>query len=114
MHLKKIQNFIYHDGIEEIGGLAFQDVSLNSITLPDGLKYIRQDAFERSRITTFTIPSSVEILEKGSLSGNTVTTVINKTGRSFAWNEVLGVSGDYNFETGVVTKYNGSTITISK
>jgi hypothetical protein len=64
------------------------------------------------------IPSTVEVIEqlallKYSFSNPNLTTIINKTGRSFNWpGIILGELEPQVFETGTITKYNG-VITIS-
>lgn len=67
---------------------------------------------------TLIIPSTVNIIEanalfKSSISNSKLTKIINKTGKSFNWQSVMGGLNSANFETGVV-KTNHGDITITK
>ena len=90
-----------------------------SITLPEGLKYIREDALDGNNLTTITIPSTVEVIEKSGIekrwNGNkSMTSIINKTGRSFDWSSITSSNtANQVFETGTISHTNGS-IEVSK
>ena len=64
-------------------------------------------------MSTLTIPSSVTTIESNAISGNNLTTIVNKTGKAFDWNGIMGGTSSTPFETGTVTAH-GRTITITK
>ena len=120
------------------GDYAFGNTSVTSFTAPDGLTIIPTGlffaskvetvdlgnvtsiggaAFQYCRLTSVTIPSTVETMygnafAKASNSNPNLTTIVNTTGRSFNWGNVLNYSSGYEFETGTVSTSAGDvTIT---
>jgi len=66
-----------------------------------------------------TIPSSVTsigssaFLKKDSSNPN-LTKIINKTGRSFNWGDIVNWGSGYNFITGTVVNSNGNVEVVSE
>ena len=54
--------------VTEIGGSAFSDMKVKSVTLPMGLKSIGDNAFMNSTISEITIPATVTNIGKGAFS----------------------------------------------
>ena len=64
-------------------------------------------------ITSVTIPNSVTSIGicaflKKSFSNPNLTKIINKTGKSFDWGDIVNWSSGYNFVTGTVVNDNGN------
>ena len=112
-------NIIVPDNIEELAKGSIQFCGATSITLPEGLKYIREEALDGNNLTTITIPSTVEVIEKSGIkkrwNGNTnMTSIINKTGRSFDWSSITASStANQVFETGTIS-HNYGAIEVTK
>ena len=112
-------NIIVPDNIEELAKGSMQYCGATSITLPEGLKYIREDALDGNNLTTIIIPSTVEVIEKSGIekrwNGNkSMTSIINKTGRSFDWSSITASpTANQVFETGTII-HNYGNITVSK
>src|SRR5690554_4817429 len=49
--------------VVEIGGEAFKDKQLTSITIPNSVTTIGQSAFEANKLTNLTLPSSLTTIE---------------------------------------------------
>lgn len=79
----------------------------------------RKVALDGNNLTTITIPSTVEIIEKDGINkrsnGNrTLTTIINKTGKSFDWSTITGsLTPNQSFETGTIS-HNYGNINVTK
>ena len=105
--------------IEELGESSVRYAGATSITLNNGLKYIREGALDGNNLTSITIPSTVEIIEKEGINkrnrGNqSLTTIVNKTGRSFDWSSITGsLTPNQNFETGTIS-HNYGNINVTK
>ena len=101
-------NIVIPDGVEELGAGSIQYAGATSITLPEGLKYIREDALDGNNLTSITIPSTVEVIEKSGIekrkNGNRyMTSIINKTGRSFDWSSITAsTTANQVFEVGTI------------
>lgn len=78
--------------------------NLKNVTLTNNVSKIGAGSFSSTGIEEITIPSSVTLIENGSFhNSNSLTKVINNTGKSFNWNGIItGTSGE-SFETGTVT-----------
>ena len=107
-------NIIVPDNIEELAKGSIQFCGATSITLPEGLKYIREEALDGNNLTTITIPSTVEVIEKSGIkkrwNGNqNMTSIINKTGRSFEWGSITNSTNKNQvFETGTISHDYGA------
>ena len=80
---------------------------------------IGNTAFCFNKLTSVTIPSSVTsigssaFLKKDSSNPN-LTKIINKTGRSFNWGDIVNDSSGYDFVTGTVVNSNGNVEVVSE
>lgn len=90
------------------------DNLIDNIILPSGVEVIESYAIDSDEggMTAITIPSSVTKIEARAISGQNLTTIVNKTGRKFDWNAIITGTSGTEFETGSV-EYNGRTITIT-
>ena len=109
-------DIIIPDGVEELGEASFYASEASNIILPESLKYIREYALSNINLSSITIPANVEIIEEGafykSTYGNTsLTSIINKTGRSFDWSSITSSNTENQvFETGTIVHSEGDII----
>ena len=112
-------DIVIPNGVEELGASSCRYIGASNITLPEGLKYIRESALDGNNLTSITIPSTVEVIEKSGIekryNGNrNMTSIINKTGRSFDWTDITkSTTANQVFETGTITHQYGN-ITVTK
>ena len=102
------------DTVTSIGQWAFSGAGFVSINLPEGLKTISNGAFNSNRFTSITIPSTVTTIGNGVFTSNSeLTKIINKTGKSFNWKNIVNGTSDATFETGTIKTSHGD-IVVSK
>ena len=70
-------------------------------------------------ITSVIIPNTVKIIGEGAFLKNdsanlNLTKIINKTGRSFNWGDIVNWGSGYNFITGTVVNSNGNVEVVSE
>ena len=107
---------IMPESIEYIGEYAFAQNTLTNIIIPNSVKRICDHAFEGNELTSVTIPESVITIgklafSKSIFSNNNLTTIINKTGMSFNWGQIINGGSDllsHDFETGIVKSEYGN------
>lgn len=93
---------------------AFSQNKISNLILHEGLKNIDQDAFRNNNLTTVTIPSTVTVLYIDCFAENpNLTTIYNKTGKTFNFGAVVGGSSSF-IETGTVTNDSGKNVVITK
>ena len=92
---------------------VFDSSIINNIYLNEGLTTLSTNSLKSDGVTDIIIPSTVTTIESSAISGNNLTTIVNKTGKAFDWNGILTGTSGTTFETGTV-EYNGKTITITK
>ena len=113
------KNVILPNQIEELAASSLYYAELDNITLNEGLKIIRHSALTGHNFTSITIPSTVETIEDYAIfryyaQTNKISTIINKTGRSFDWSSITGSkTANQVFETGTITHDVGN-ITVTK
>ena len=61
--------------VTSIGGLAFQQKSLKSVTIPDSVTSIGNKAFYVNKLKSVTIPDSVTIIGEATFEANALTSV---------------------------------------
>ena len=58
-----------------IGGRAFFNIGLISVTIPDSVTYIGQDAFRYNQLTSVTIPNGVTTIGISAFADNQLTSI---------------------------------------
>ena len=107
-------NIVLPNEIEILGNGALVGGKITSITLNEGLKSIGAYMHNSNTITTITIPSTVETIHtyalfKHQYRNPNLTTIINKTGKSFDWSKITGSNyANQVFETGTINHDNGA------
>ena len=106
-------NVVLNKSLTSVGPFAFSNAKIASVTLPDGLKAIYYEAFSNNNLTTVTIPSSVTTIEGNAFLNNpNLVKIINKTGKSFNWKNIVGGTDNATFETGTIkTSYGEIVVT---
>ena len=107
------------NSVTSIGKSAFSSNQLTSVTIPDSVTSIGSYAFSSNQLTSVTIPNSVTSIGscaflKKSFSNPNLTKIINKTGKSFDWGDIVNWSSGYNFVTGTVVNDNGNVEVVSE
>ena len=107
------------NSVTSIGNSAFFGNKLTSVTIPTSVTSIGNDAFGGNQLTSVTIPTSVTSIGKGAFykyntSNLNLTKIINKTGRSFNWGDIVNNSSGYDFATGTVVNSNGNVEVVSE
>ena len=102
-----------------IGNDAFRNLGLTNIVIPNSITNIGISAFRENYLTSVTIPNSVTSIGSGAFrkvgsSNPNLTKIINKTGRSFNWGDIVNESSGYNFITGTVVNSNGNVEVVSE
>lgn len=87
---------------EEFLGVLDSVPTPKSITVEENITSMG-NLQEFKYITELTVPSTVTTISSNSLSMPNLTTIINKTGKTFDWNAALGTTSSDAFETGTVT-----------
>ncbi len=109
----KLTSVIIPNSVTSIGVYAFKDNQLTSVTIPNSVTSIGDYAFEKNQLTSVTIPNSVTSIGGGAFykyntSNLNLTKIINKTGKSFDWGDIVNSSSGYNFVTGTVVNSYGN------
>lgn len=130
------KNITLPSTVKEIADYAFFNAFVNSITIPEGVTKIGSNAFGWCYLSSITIPSTVQTIgyaafekyydSSWSENLNPLTKIVNKTGKSFPWHEIINNEyyydsnlsddyylKDYEFETGIVKNPRGN-VTITK
>ena len=105
--------------VENIGESAFGGNQLTSLTLSNGVKIIGDRAFENNQLTEVMIPKSMENIGrrafyKDSSSNSDLIKIVNKTGKSFAWERIINDIISSSFITGTVKNSYGNVEVVSK
>ena len=104
-----------------VGGSAFGNNKLTTLTLLDGVVSIGGSAFDDNQLTEVVIPSSVTSIGRGAFSktdssNQNLSKIVNKTGKSFEWGNIISYYGSavYNFITGTVPNDYGNVEVVSE
>ena len=94
-------------------------LGITSVIIPDTVISIGNYAFYGNKLTSVTIPTSVTSIGEGAFLKNgssnlNLTKIINKTGRSFNWGDIVNDSSGYDFVTGTVVNSNGNVEVVSE
>ena len=90
-----------------------------TVTIPSTVKTIKDGAVVRlSYADTIIIPSSVEVIEnnafhKGPWYNDSLTTIVNQTGKSFNWGNILYNTPGFEFVTGTIVSSYGNVEVVS-
>ena len=101
-----------------LGAISY-GLGITSVIIPNTVKIIGKDAFRENKLTSVTIPTSVTSIGEGAFLKNdsanlNLTKIINKTGRSFNWGDIVNWDSGYNFITGTVVNSNGNVEVVSE
>ena len=108
-------NVIIPDSVTSIGQWAFSSTGISSVTLPKNIKTIGYGSFYNNNLTSITIPSEVNKINGIAFSNNQkLTKIINQTGKSFNWKDIVGGTTAATFETGTVKTSHGDIIVTNK
>ena len=107
------------DSVTSIGNSAFSDNQLTSVTIPNSVTSIGETTFSDNQLTSVTIPNSVTSIGsaafyKYNTSNPNLTKIINKTGKSFDWGDIVNWDSGYNFITGTVVNSYGNVEVVSE
>ena len=89
------------------------------MTIPNSVISIGNSAFCDNNLTSVTIPNNVTSIgtsafRKDGSSNPNLTKIINKTGKSFDWGDIVNWDSGYNFITGTVVNSNGNVEVVSE
>ena len=115
----QLTNIIIPSSVKTIGDGAFSSNHLTSVTIPNSVTSIGEMAFYKNHLTSVTIPNSVTSIgtnafRKDNSSNPNLTKIINKTGKSFDWGDIVNNSSGYNFVTGTIVNDNGNVEVVSE
>ena len=116
----QLTSVIIPNSVTSIGSYAFSGNQLTSVTIPDSVTSIGKVAFYKNQLTSVTIPDSVTSIGdsafyKESNSNPNLTKIINKTGKSFNWKDIVGsTSSSATFITGTVVNNLGNVEVVSE
>lgn len=96
----------FNDGLVEIGDNAFNSNIIESVVIPDTVIRIGGDAFSYNQLTKVTVGKNVTEIGTNAFwkhedTNPNLTTIINKTGRVFAWGDITGAYDINEFVTGI-------------
>ena len=115
----KLTSVTIPTSVTSIGEGEFSSNQLMSVTIPTSVTSIGNSAFYGNKLTSVTIPTSVTSIGEGAFLKNdsanlNLTKIINKTGRSFNWGDIVNWGSGYNFITGTVVNSNGNVEVVSE
>ena len=90
---------------------SFNSTGIVSVSLPDNLKNIGDAAFGNNNLSSVIIPSNVTYFGRIAFSNNPgLVKIVNKTGKSFNWKNIVGGTSEATFETGVIKTSHGDVV----
>ena len=105
--------------IDDTTLVSYGGKSSKIVTIPSTVKTIKSNSVERlSYADTIIIPEGVEVIEnnafrKGNYYNTSLTTIVNQTGKSFDWGQIINGTSGYNFVTGTVINSYGNVEVVS-
>ena len=116
-----ITSVVIPSTVKSIGGSAFERNQLTEVTIPSSVTSIGNYAFINNQLTEVVIPSSVTSIgrcafSKTNSSNQNLSKIVNKTGKSFEWGNIISYGGSavYNFITGTVPNDYGNVEVVSE
>ena len=116
-----ISSVVIPDSVTSINEYAFYNCnSLPSVTIGNKVTSINYYAFSYcANLTSVTIPSSVTSIGRGAFfksgsSNQNLSKIINKTGKSFEWGDIISYDSRYGFITGTVPNSYGNVEVVSE
>ena len=109
--------------VKIIGPKAFFYSEIASVTIPEGVTSIGENAFDICHLKgAVVIPSTVTEIGRNAFHkevswmgiNSELTTIVNKTGKSFNWQSITGGPSSATFETGVVENWYGDITVTNK
>ena len=106
--------------IDETTLVSYGGKSSKIVTIPSTVKTIKSNSVERlSYADTIIIPEGVEVIEnnafrKGNYYNPSLTTIVNQTGRSFDWGQIINGTSGYSFVSGTVINSYGNVEVVSQ
>ena len=101
--------------------VSLEGLGITSVIIPNTFKIIGKSAFFWNNLTNVTISNSVTSIGDGAFYKNksnssnpNLIKIINKTGKSFDWGDIVNWSSGYNFVTGTVVNDNGNVEVVSE
>ena len=123
----KLKTVTIPNSVQTIDGAAFLSNEIETLSLGNNVKFIGMQSFLNNNLTEVVIPASVETIEQPGVFVNNpnLSTIVNKSGNSYNWcytlDTPINVNGTYDYdnadciaETGVFSRKDGHTITVSK
>ena len=109
-------NVVIPSQVKELDNYAFYYTNIKGVEIPEGVTKIGSYAFQICKLEgTVVIPSTVtsigtrafhKVVNSGSNNGNLIK-IVNKTGRSFNWQDITGGPSAATFVTGIVESWYG-------
>ena len=104
-----------------MSGPTISGLGITSVVIPSTVKSIGDRAFVNNQITEVVIPSSVTSIGRGAFSktdssNQNLSKIVNKTGKSFEWGDIISYYGSavYSFITGTVPNDYGNVEVVSE
>ena len=100
--------------IDDTTLVSYGGKSSKVVNIPETVKTIKDGSVVRLFYAdTIVIPASVEVIEKGAFTKGTywntsLTTIVNQTGKSFNWGNILYDTPSFEFITGTVINSYGN------
>ncbi len=88
----QLTSIVIPASVTRIGEKVFWGSRLTSITIPNNVTEIGKNAFWNNQLTSVVIPENVtSIGENAFMDNSNLITIVNKTGRPYDWNNILGL-----------------------
>ena len=111
-----IEKIVFGTGLEELSGGAFGNNPMRKVILPEGIKKFGMNPFRGESLEEITFSKNTgEItIFGGSDAYPNLKIIHNNTGKEYDWNLIINDVSGTPFETGTVTREDGSIVNIVK